>query len=136
MKNIIFKILFLSIFLISGFSKLFDFHAFTESLYEMDFRQPAIFAALIILFQIGGSVLVILSNNDMGTTLTDDGKIVPKETINIKKNYGKFGIIMLMIYLIFNAYYFDYGDRVKLIQGVSSLGGLFILYQLYLDKKK
>tara|TARA_B110000208_G_C11514088_1_gene338118 strand:- start:205 stop:522 length:318 start_codon:yes stop_codon:yes gene_type:complete len=104
------------------------------SLFEMDFKQPALVAAFIILVQIGGSILIVLSNNDIGTTLTNEGKIVPKETINIKKNYGKIGILLLIIYLLFNAYYFDYSDKVKLIQGISSLGGLFIIYSLYLDK--
>ena len=126
------KILLVSSFIISGFSKLADFYQFTETLRDMGLSNSNLLGAMIILAQLGGSILIVLSNNDQSMKLAKDGKIIKKETINIKKKYGKLGIIALIAYIIFNAYYFDLRDNVKLIQGVSLLGALIILYIDYI----
>ena len=125
------KILLVSSFLISGLSKFTDFYRFTNTLNEMEFEQSTILGAMIILAQIGGSLLIILSDNDTSVTLSNDGKIIKKDNINIKKKYGKLGIIALMIYILFNSYYFDYYDNVKLIQSMSIFGALILLYMMY-----
>jgi len=126
------KILLVSSFIISGLSKLTDFYQFTETLRDMGLSNSNLLGAMVILAQLGGSLLIVLSNNVQSMTLTKDGKIIKKDTINIKKKYGKLGIIALSVYIILNAYYFDLGDSAKLIQGVSLLGALIILYIDYL----
>ena len=148
MINQLGKILIVLYFIISGSGKVFNFNSCIEIFKENQFTNPSLLVTMIILFELGGSLLVLFSNPDKkiienNSTIDKNGDIISPYTKEIttdnnsdklffvKRKYGKFGVLLLIVYFIGYSYLFDYNNTKKLVQNIGIIGGLVLLLSIY-----